>query len=141
MDTRHIGITPELVTSLPMNRIFVFGSNLSGRHGAGAAKSAMKWGAKYLQGIGLQGRCYGIPTKGNYPLLPVLSLDIIKQHIDDFWLCVRDLSTLTFYITEIGCGLAGYKPEDIAPLFWNSPNRQSTNFTLPASFIQVIEKL
>lgn len=135
-------ITPIVITSLPMNAIFTFGSNTSGRHGAGAAKDAVKWGAVFGQGRGLQGRCYAIPTKGRFPELPVLPLPEIKSYIDDFWNCVTHMHpNRIFYITPVGCGLAGYKPEQIAPLFWNSPHRQTDNFTLPESFWNVIQKL
>lgn len=103
--------------SLPQNQeIFVFGSNVAGRHGAGAAKIAMqKFGAVYGIGFGKIGNSYAIPTKDeNIETLPI-------QHISDYVGVFIDYAKahpeLNFFITSIGCGLAGYKPEQIAPLF------------------------
>lgn len=111
--------TPNFVKyPLPSeNHIFVFGSNLAGRHGKGAAKYAKDYfGAKYGKGFGLQGQSYAIPTKDRK--LDILSLDEIFDYVDYFNNFVKKQSQLIFYITEIGCGLAGYTPKEIAPLFW-----------------------
>ena len=100
--------------------IFVFGSNLAGRHGKGAALTArQEHGAIYGQGVGLQGRSYAIPTKDQY--LRTLPLNRIKWFVDAFLEFAVKHPKLTFTVTRIGCGLAGYKDEDIAPMFENAP--------------------
>lgn len=101
--------------------IFVFGSNLAGRHGAGAALYARHHhGAIYGQGVGLQGSSYAIPTKGHQ--LEVLPLGIIETYVKDFIEFAKQNPTKTFFVTRIGCGLAGYKNEQIAPMFCNAPS-------------------
>lgn len=96
--------------------VFVFGSNLAGRHGAGAAKWARQHrGAIYGQGEGLQGNSYGIPTKDER--IQTLSIPEIRVHVDRFLEFARSRPDLKFQLTPIGCGLAGYSPKDIAPLF------------------------
>lgn len=103
-----------------MNRIFVFGSNLAGRHGAGAALHAHKYhGAVYGQGIGLQGSSYGIPTKDLR--IKTLPLKVIQAYVDQFIHFARLHPELEFQVTRIGCGLAGYKDTDIAPMFSTAP--------------------
>lgn len=98
--------------------IFVFGSNLAGRHGAGAAKYALKRkGAIYGQGIGLQGKSYAIPTKDRN--IRTLPLSEIKKYVSEFKKFAASRQDLSFYITPIGCGLAGYKRSQIEPLFNN----------------------
>ena len=100
--------------------IFVFGSNLAGRHGKGAALEARKkYGAVYGIGVGITGNSYAIPTKGYN--LEVLSLDIIAEHVSKFKEFARVNTGYTFRVTRIGCGLAGYSDVQIAPLFHNSP--------------------
>lgn len=101
--------------------IFVFGSNLAGRHGAGAARYAMEMcGAEWGQGEGLQGSSYAIPTMdGNIEPLP---LDRIAAHVKTFVEFARAHPELTFNITRIGCGLAGFTPEQIGPLFEGTPD-------------------
>ncbi len=123
--------TPYEIKKLEPNQIFVFGSNLSGRHGKGAAKTALGWGAKYGQASGLQGRTYGIPTK-NHNVTRVLSVPEIAPYVYEFILFAKNNPTLTFFVTEIGCGLAGYKPKDIAPLFILAIN--VPNIHLPERF-------
>lgn len=123
--------TPSDITSLPTDTVFVFGSNLSGRHGKGAAKQALGWGAKWGQASGLQGRTYGIPTK-DASIRRTLSVSEIKPFVDEFILFAASNPHLVFYVTEIGCGLAGYKPKDIAPLFVNAVDVQ--NIYLPSRF-------
>ena len=116
--------------------IFVFGSNLAGIHGAGAAKFAFKnHGAKWGQGIGLQGYSYAIPTKDRN--LKTLDLETIKFYIDDFITGAAFYPVFNFMVTEIGCGLAGYEPKEIAPLFKNA--MEVSNIKLPARFLDVIE--
>lgn len=103
-----------------MTDIFVFGSNLGGRHGKGAAYFARKkHGAKYGQGVGRQGNSYAIPTKDT--LLITLDLPAIRAYAAEFLRYAAAHPELTFQLTAIGCGLAGYKPEQIAPMFANAP--------------------
>lgn len=106
---------------MPEDRpIFVFGSNRQGRHGKGAAKYAKDhYGAVYGQAEGLQGHSYAIPTKMT-PYLS-LSLDQIKVHVDKFIEFATANPDKTFEVTRIGCGLAGYTDEDIAPMFRTAP--------------------
>lgn len=103
------------------NRIFVFGSNLAGRHGAGAALFALKnHGAIYGKGWGLQGNSYGIPTK-DYNLR-TRHLDDIEADVNNFIEFAKENPELEFDLTPIGCGLAGYKQEEIKPMFRNKPD-------------------
>lgn len=98
-----------------MSIVFVFGSNLAGRHGKGAAFHAKQWyGAIYGQGIGRQGNSYAIPTK-DY-LLKVLTLDAIGRHLADFIAYAEHNPEDTFMLTPIGTGLAGYSREQIYAL-------------------------
>jgi len=100
--------------------IFVFGSNVAGRHGKGAAKTAVEeHGAIYGRGTGPQGNSYAIPTKGSD--LRTLPLDIIKLYVDQFTEYAHNHPELQFQVTRIGCGLAGYKDQDIAPMFSDAP--------------------
>lgn len=124
-------ISPDLVTNIKENEVFVFGSNTAGRHGKGAAKQAMTWGAKYGQGAGLQGRTYGIPTKGK-SMKQILTVDEIKVFVNEFIEFAKANPQLTFLCTEIGCGLSKYRPKDIAPLFAEAVT--VTNIHLPARF-------
>jgi hypothetical protein len=99
--------------------IFVFGSNLAGRHGKGAALFARQnHGAIYGQGIGLQGSSYAIPTKDSN--IRTLPLDDIERHVYIFLEFAKSHPEMIFNITRIGCGLAGYKDYQIAPMFKNA---------------------
>ena len=111
--------------------IFVFGSNLAGIHGAGAALYAVRY-HKAVRGIGegIQGSSYSIPTKDES--INTLPLYRISEYVDDFLAFAKDHPELHFNITAIGCGLAGYSPEDIAPMFKGAIYLQ--NCTLPAEF-------
>lgn len=112
-----------------MTEIFVFGSNLAGRHGRGAAKYAKeKYGAIYGQGIGLQGKSYAIPTKDEN--LNPLPLSKISQYVMEFLDFAELNPQYIFKVTYIGCGLAGYVPEQIAPMFRKRP----ANVILPHQF-------
>lgn len=106
----------RLTHALSPELIFVFGSNLAGRHGAGAAKHAhLHYGARYGIGQGLiEDKSYAIPTKD--AKLKVLSLEEIKKHVEVFK-SFTETSKLFFYVTPIGTGLAGYSHEQIAPMF------------------------
>ena len=104
-----------------MTTIFVFGSNLAGRHGKGAALTARLYhGAIYGQGNGKQGNSYAIPTKDVY--LRTLPLETINFYVDIFITYAKEHPELSFFITRIGCGLAGYTDTDIAPMFKNAPS-------------------
>lgn len=123
--------TPENIAKLKSNEIFVFGSNLSGRHGKGAAKQALTWGAKWGQARGLQGYTYGIPTK-NASITKTLSIDEIRPFVDEFIDFAKNNNHLVFLVTAIGCGLAGLHPKDVAPLF--SDAVYIDNIHLPSRF-------
>lgn len=100
--------------------IFVFGSNLAGRHGKGSALHAMqKYGAQYGVGVGPTGNAYAIPTKDEW--LGVLPLSVIEYHCLRFCDYARDNPQLNFHLVAIGCGLAGYHPEQISPFFRHAP--------------------
>lgn len=121
--------TPEHITFLAPNEVFVFGSNLAGLHGGGAALLAReRFGAVSGEGIGHHGQTYAIPTKDER--IETLPLDDIAEHVSEFLDYARHKPDLTFLVTRIGCGLAGYTPADIAPFFSHSP----ANVILPASF-------
>lgn len=138
----ELRITPEEITTLSRYEIFVFGSNLKGFHGAGAAKLAYDNGwAKLNIGHGLIFSddtvigSYAIPTKGLY--IETLPLEWIEYYIKHFIDESRGWKTqLNFLVTQIGCGLAGYTPKEIAPLF--KPCLDMENVWLPQSFISVI---
>lgn len=99
---------------------FVFGSNLKGIHGAGAALYAWKYhGAEMGNGIGQQGNSYAIPTKDEY--LHTLPLQDIEQYVNEFIDFATTNSHMKFLVTKIGCGLAGYRNIDIAPMFMQAP--------------------
>lgn len=107
----------KVFTFGPKN-IFVFGSNEAGIHGAGAALTAAKfYGAIQGQGFGLMGNSFGIPTKDRG--LRTLQLEKIQRYVDLFLDFVHDRKDLNFFLTKIGCGLAGYTEDEIAPLFKN----------------------
>lgn len=124
-------ITPDYIKKLAAKEIFVFGSNQSGRHGKGAAKTALGWGAAWGQAEGLQGRTYGIPTKDS-SVLKTLSIEEIKPYVDRFIDFAKTRPDLIFLVTEVGCGLAGLKPKDVAPLFKAAADIE--NIHLPAKF-------
>ena len=103
--------TPEFITSLQPNEIFVFGSNLRGMHGGGAAYVAYRqFGAIMGQGVGLQGQSYAIPTMQG-------GVETIKPYVDEFIEFAKANKDLTFLVTRIGCGIAGFTDDEIAPLF------------------------
>ena len=129
MNTR---ITPNHITELKPNEIFVFGSNLQGYHGGGAARLAMnQWGAVWRQGTGLQGQTYAIPTMQG-------GIGTIRPYIDQFIKFAQNDPERTFLVTEIGCGIAGFRPADIAPLFKNAIN--IPNIWLPKRFWEILQK-
>lgn len=129
----NLNYTPENITKLGKDEIFVFGSNLEGLHLEGAARTALeKFGAKMGQGVGLQGQSYAIPTMQG-------GVETIKPYVDEFIDLAREWDQTTFYITRIGCGIAGFTDEEIAPLFADAMDLY--NVRLPESFVKVIRKL
>lgn len=124
METKY---TPEHISSLARNEIFVFGSNLAGRHGGGAAYAAYKkFGAVWGQGVGLFGQSYAIPTMQG-------GVDTIRPNVDEFIQFAKARPELTFYVTRIGCGIAGFRHADIAPLF--AAALVLPNVILPHTFV------
>ena len=120
--------TPDFITELKENEIFVFGSNLEGMHGGGAARLAYeKFGAIWGQGVGLQGQSYGIPTMHG-------GVDAIKPYVDEFIEFAKSHPEMTFLVTRIGCGIAGFRDEEIAPLFQECIELE--NVLLPRSFMK-----
>ena len=127
--------TPDKITKLKKNQVFVFGSNEAGIHGAGAAKLAEeKFGAIRGMGYGLQGKSFGIPTKDTF--IRTLPLDKIEFYIYSFLTEVMEYPDTEFLVTKIGCGLAGYSEDEIANLFKGKFIPE--NVTLPESFFNII---
>ncbi len=123
--------TPEKIAELKPNEIFVFGSNLAGSHGGGAAYLAYKrFGAIWGQGVGLQGQSYGIPTMHG-------GVDAIKPYVDEFIEFARQHTEYKFLVTKIGCGIAGFMVEEIAPLFKHALDVE--NIILPEEFVHIIQ--
>ena len=122
-----IRIAPSYISKLAPNEVFVFGSNLEGIHGGGAALTAYKkFGAVWGQGTGLQGQSYAIPTMQG-------GVETIKPYVDEFIDFARKHPDLRFLVTPIGCGIAGFKPSQIAPLFKEAKN--IFNIYLPKEFL------
>jgi hypothetical protein len=116
-----VRIVREKIFDPPNPRIFVFGSNLAGRHGKGAALHAAKYyGAERSVAIGHINQCYAIPTMDQ--MLRPLHLTQVKHFISGFVAYANHHPNLKFNVTQVGCGLAGFDPRDIAPCFNNAPN-------------------
>jgi hypothetical protein len=128
---KHNRFTPELIITLETNDIFVFGSNLAGIHGGGAARTALKWGAIMGQGVGLQGRTYAIPTMFR-------TVDEIKPYVTDFVGFAKNHPEYRFLVTRIGCGIAGFSVNEIAGLFKHVVTDNITNIFLPEDFVTSI---
>jgi hypothetical protein len=125
-------ISPRWIDSLEENEIFVFGSNLQGMHGGGAARVAHeKFGAVWGEGIGLQGQSYAIPTMHG-------GVDAIAPYVNDFIAFAKEHPELKFLVTEIGCGIAGFRASEMAPLFKEALD--ITNIYLPERFVEELEK-
>jgi hypothetical protein len=138
MDTRFYNnverpnYTPNIISALKPDEVFVFGSNLQGFHSGGAAKVALnKFGAIFGQGIGLQGQSYAIPTMQG-------GVATIKPYVDQFINFANQHKNLFFFVTRIGCGTAGFNDVDIAPLFADAV--EMDNVALPKSFCNCIEE-
>ena len=122
--------TPERITELKPNEIFVFGSNLAGAHGGGAARLAYnRFGAIWGQGVGLQGQSYAIPTMQG-------DVETIKPYVDEFIRFAKQHLEQKFLVTKIGCGIAGFKVDEIAPLFYHAID--SENIVLPKEFDDIV---
>lgn len=122
--------TPERISILDENEIFVFGSNLAGAHAGGAARLAYeRFGAVWGKGVGLQGKTYAIPTMQG-------GIETIKPYVDGFIRFATEHTEQTFLVTRIGCGIAGFKDEEIAPLFKEALNKE--NIILPKEFADIL---
>lgn len=133
MKEHKCGITPIRISSLREGEIFVFGSNLSGLHGGGAARTAHSlFGAVWGQGVGLQGQSYAIPTMHG-------GVESIRPYVEDFIDFAKANPNLRFLITRIGCGIAGFRDVEMAPLFKEC--LQLRNVTLPDTFIAALDQL
>lgn len=125
-DKKDKRIAPDRIERLSPNEIFVFGSNIGGMHGGGAARTAViKFGAIMGQGVGLQGQSYAIPTMQG-------GIKTIKPYVDEFIAFAIAHPELKFLVTRIGCGIAGFAEADIAPLFKAAAN--VGNIYLPDTF-------
>jgi hypothetical protein len=125
-------ISPRWINTLEKNEIFVFGSNLQGMHGGGAARVALEqFGAVWGQGTGLQGQSYAIPTMHG-------GIDVIAPYVNDFIAFAKEHSELKFLVTEIGCGIAGFSVSEMAPLFKEA--LEIENIFLPERFVEELEK-
>lgn len=133
MNNLNERIAPDFITKLSENEIFVFGSNLEGRHMGGAARIAYdKFGAIWGQGIGLQGKSYAIPTMHG-------PISTIKPYVDEFIEFAKMHPSYCFLLTRIGCGIAGFRDEEVAPLFIEALNVQ--NIYLPKVWISIINEM
>lgn len=118
-------VASDHIATLGENEIFVFGSNIQGSHGGGAAWFAYKnLGAEWGVGEGLTGRCYALPTMEGEAAL--------KVAVDHFIACAKQHPELTFLVTAVGCGIAGYTPNEVAPLFKEATSLE--NVYLPEVF-------
>ncbi len=123
-------VSPRFINSLADNEIFVFGSNLQGRHGGGAALIAFeKFGAVWNEGVGLHGKTYAIPTMHG-------GVNDIKPYVDEFIDFAKENKQYKFLVTRIGCGIAGFKDHEIAPLFAKALELE--NVYLPLSFLEYL---
>lgn len=122
--------TPINIEALQPDEVFVFGSNLGGFHGGGAAHVAFrKFGAEWGKGVGLHGQSYAIPTMQG-------GVETIKPYVDEFIDFARSYPGRFFYVTRIGCGIAGFADADIAPLFRDAMPVE--NICLPETFVALL---
>lgn len=135
MQQNHLRMkkSPSQIDSLSEHEVFVFGSNLAGQHGGGAARHAYcKFGAEWGVGVGMTGQCYAIPTMHG-------GVEDIRPYVDDFVAYAKAHPELTFLVTRIGCGIAGFRDEDMAPLFVDTTALE--NVALPARWIEILEEM
>ena len=129
--TENPNIASDRIDILENKEIFVFGSNLAGHHGGGAARAAnIKFGAEWGVGVGLTGRSYATPTMQG-------GVETIKPYVDEFIRFAQENPGLKFLVTRIGCGIAGFKDEEIAPLFDKA--MQVPNIYLPETFFKILQ--
>ncbi len=137
--------TPNFINQLKENEIFVFGSNLKGMHAGGAAVfgsnlkgmhaggaarvAVDKFGAVWGQGVGMQGQCYAIPTMQG-------GVETIQPYVDEFIAYARQHPEYKFLVTRIACGIAGFRVEEIAPLFKAAIDVE--NIILPQDFVEIL---
>lgn len=123
--------TPDNISKLEPDEVFVFGSNLGGFHGGGAARAAYnRFGAVWGKGVGLYGQSYAIPTMQG-------GVETIKPYVDEFIIFAKAHPELKFYVTRIGCGIAGFRDRDIAPLF--AAALDAPNIILPKTFAVLLQ--
>ena len=123
--------TPDMISELKDDEVFVFGSNLEGMHGGGAAYYAFKhFGAVMGCGVGLRGQSYAIPTMQG-------GVETIEPYVSSFISFAKEHPELFFYVTRIGCGIAGFRDKEIAPLFREAVGVE--NLCLPESFAKVLK--
>lgn len=123
-------ISPDWISSLGENDVFVFGSNIHGMHGGGAARYAYEhFGAEWGVGEGLTGRCYALPT--------MEGAENFRQAVVRFTTCAQENPALRFLVTPVGCGIAGYAPEMVAP--WFKEAAELENVYLPEDFWSIIQ--
>lgn len=130
-NNHSLRIAPDRISSLEDGEIFVFGSNLHGMHGGGAAYIALeKFGAKLGQGVGLQGQSYAIPTMQG-------GVETIRPYVDEFIAYAKNHPEMKFLVTRIGCGIAGFRDGEIAPLFRDAVEVE--NIFLPEAWWAILE--
>ena len=124
--------TNPWISQLADNEVFVFGSNLAGMHGGGAARVAhQRFGAVMGQGVGLQGQSYAIPTMQG-------GVETIRPYVDEFIRFAVEHPDMKFLVTPIGCGIAGFTAREMGPLF--AAAVEVDNIILPLEFVQAIEE-
>lgn len=124
-------VTPANIQKLKRGEIFVFGSNINGHHAGGAAATAVKkFGAVWGNGVGIQGQSYAIPTMEG-------GVDYVAGYVNEFIEYAKEHPDLFFWVTKIGCGIAGFKPDEMAPLFKEAA--QLPNIALPYEFWSILE--
>ena len=129
-------VSAKHIDKLEDDEVFVFGSNTEGMHAGGAARMAMNWGAVYGKAFGLQGKTFAIPTV-DYTRSGKMSIDEIKKYVDEFLDFTIKNKDKKFLVTEIGCGIAGFKVSEIAPLFRKA--LEYSNVYLPEKFINYLK--
>lgn len=129
-------VSEKHIDKLEDDEVFVFGSNTEGMHAGGAARMAMNWGAIYGKAFGLQGKTFAIPTV-DYTRSGKMSIDEIKKYVDEFLDFTIKNKDKKFLVTEIGCGIAGFKVSEIAPLFRKA--LEYSNVYLPERFINYLK--
>lgn len=124
-------VTPEFITHLEEGEVFVFGSNLAGMHGGGAARMAYeRFGAEWGVGVGPTGQCYAIPTMQG-------GIETIRPYVDEFISYAKQHPEKFFLVTRVGCGIAGFTDEEMAPLFREA--QHLTNIALPQEWQQIVD--